>query len=688
VATRVRRGARTEPGAAAWRVIGGWGAAALLVATLASGCGDQPVPSATPTGATTPTATAAPPPTPAPTPTPVAFADTLRVGWVPGELETGFGMYQGFRQLSGAEYPNRIRLQNTVMAALYRLDARYGAVPDLADGPCVPPGDDPTVLRCRLVETTWHDGTPVTADDVAFVHGLWMRLGWFANLKEVRVVDPRTVDFVLTKVDGSFPAGLSSLAFTMQPRHAFEAAYADFRARTNSLEAADLTRLADTVDEELARDPPVCTTRLDEVGALIDTIGLRLYREDFSLGQAGTFDSCAYMAIASGWIRAAGDALAANTLDAAVGRGLLSIDTRPIGAGPYRFVSEDAKGIHLEAWPGYHRGRAATRFVDFVSMGTHGPGVVDGTIDVDQGAQGAPGAALTTTVNSGGVRLTVQPEGGGYISLSFNVRPGQLFAERDLRLALQQCFDLERSVDAATGGTGIPIWSPVLAGSWAWEPDLPKPARDVAAARKLIEGAGWTPGEDGIYTKDGVRLAADILVRANAEPRIKTADLIARQAGDCGMDIRTRPLEFEDMGAMLSQYPHNVPGTDRPFDIHIGGWSGGTSVDPAGALSGHTSSQVSDAEHPDSANFLGFTDPAFDRLVEAAAVTYDQDERARLYREAQRELATQEPVIYLWSGGVYDAVRSDVATVDGALDLTVPNWAWQPERLVVAKSGS
>jgi hypothetical protein len=28
-------------------------------------------------------------------------------------------------------------------------------------------------------------------------------------------------------------------------------------------------------------------------------------------------------------------------------------------------------------------------------------------------------------------------------------------------------------------------------------------------------------------------------------------------------------------------------------------------------------------------------------------------------------------------------VRSAVTTVDGPLDLTTPNWAWQPERLVV-----
>ena len=31
------------------------------------------------------------------------------------------------------------------------------------------------------------------------------------------------------------------------------------------------------------------------------------------------------------------------------------------------------------------------------------------------------------------------------------------------------------------------------------------PAFDPAAARKLLDDAGWVPGEDGIRAKDGVR---------------------------------------------------------------------------------------------------------------------------------------------------------------------------------------
>jgi peptide/nickel transport system substrate-binding protein len=244
------------------------------------------------------------------------------------------------------------------------------------------------------------------------------------------------------------------------------------------------------------------------------------------------------------------------------------------------------------------------------------------------------------------------------------------------------CIDLPRDVDAATGGNGAPVYGPVAPDTWAYDPALPKPARDTAAARKLIEGAGWQPGSDGVYAKDGVRLAATIPVRKDSPERVKIVDLIASQARDCGMDLRSLPTDFSSgIWPMLNEYPHNTPGTKTPFDLFIVAWTG--DADP-GSLSMFTLSNISDAKHPDAANTGGFRDPALDRLIEAAMSTYDQVERASLYRQVQQELAAQLPYIFLWAASNYDVVRSAVTSVDGPLDLTAPYWAWQPERMVVA----
>jgi len=659
----------------AWRA-GAWAVAAVLVATLAGGCGSQQTPTHSSTAAASATPAATPVASPTPTPTP-ANADTLRVGFgigwlLGGTTNTPYSyVYRGAYQEGIA--PSLV-FQSVVYSGLYRYDAHFGVVPDLADGACFIPGADATVIRCHLIETTFQDGTPLTADDVAYSYGLFRRLPVDTTptlgLKEVRVVDPRTIDFALSSVDPTFLT-IVLPTIPILPQHAVEAAYADFVAATKGFRAKDLTKLAATIDEETGRDPPVCTTRLDEVDAFFAKLGAHLYREDYPDAN-GAFDPCRYMRLASAEIATVAAALGDTGPQAVADAFMFFAAFRPpVGTGPYRYVSQTADRIHLEAWPGYHGGLAATEYLDFVKGGAESD-LTGGLVDI---LQNGPLATPTS-----GVRVATIPT-TGFDTLFINVRPGRAFADVALRKALRLCIDLPRDVDAATGGTGIPIYSPVLPGSWADDPAIPKTARDISAGKRLIEAAGWQLGTDGIYAKGKVRLAAEIVVRANAGWRTKMADLVAFQAHDCGMDLRSRSTAFADIGAMLDHYPHDIPGTKTPFDLYIGGWS--TWADPWAPLSLFDSSSASDAKHPDYPNVGGFSDPAFDRLLAAGAATYDQDERARIYRQAQAEMAAQVPAIFLDAYTSQDDVRTAVTTVDGPLDLTVPNWSWQPERLVV-----
>jgi len=659
--------------------VGGFVAAAVLLACMLSGCGSQQT--VTPGPPTSPVSTHV-----APTASPAhAHADTLRFGFVPGvHVAPGMTAPSDFRQATGGITIAQVTLSTLVSGTLYRFDARYGVVPDLADGPCQPQGDG-SIVRCHLVATTFHDGSPLTADDVAYTYGVWLRPTFIApgalgKLSEVRAVDTRTVDFVLTGLDPTlFTAALPAVYIV--PRHALETSFAAFVTGTRNLDSADLAKLADTIADEATRDPPVCSPRVEALAALLAKIGVTLYREDY-LTATNAFDACAYVQAASGVIRQTGIALGLSGLDAvAAAWQLLSFDWHPVGTGPYRLTSEDATGVHLEAWPGYHGGVAATRFVDLVPMTADGSGLLDGSVDVLQFADLA--LASRAAAASTEVRVVTLPDVGFY-GLTFNVRAGRLFADLDLRRALQLCIDLPRDVDTAIGGSASPVYGPVLPGSWADDPALPRPARDTTAARKLIEDAGWQPRADGIYAKDGIRLRADIVVRANRAERVKMADLIALQARDCGMDLHSRPTSWDDILGQLFQYPHNLPGTNTPFDLYLGGWA--TFPDPAVALSQFASASITDERHADAtvfSNLMGFSDPAFDRLLKAASSTYDMAERGRISREAQQELAAQLPMLFLWASTSTDLVRSAVATADGPLDLGVPHWAWQPERLVV-----
>jgi ABC-type transport system substrate-binding protein len=662
------------------------GLALLLVAAVAAGCGTQVTPPASALASPQAAPTAAPTPTPTPAPT---YADTLRIG-------VDVGWYRGWLVGIDESGVPLLTFGRLVYSGLYRYDAHDDAVPDLADGPCFVPGADGNVIRCHLIETTFQDGTPLTADDVAYTYQVFQRpvmnncCTLTPNLKDVRVVDPRTVDFVLGSVDPTFLTGVLPM-IPILSRHSIEAAVAAFDAATKDLTAEGLATLVDDINAEIGADPPVCSdARVAQVDTIYRKLGLHVYHEDL-LKENGEFDACGWLANATYNLGLAPDygggvgwTLGLTGIDRVAGTTGLLLSTRPdifVGAGPYRYVSQDANSVHFEAFPGYHGGMAATKYVDFVRATGDGSDLDAGTVDILPGAY--LGTAYQATAAAHGVRV-VTPPAGGYQVLTFNVRSGQLFADVALRQALQLCIDLPRDVDAATGGEGTPIYGPVMPGTWADDATLPRPARDTAAARRLIEGTGWRLGTDGIYAKDGTRLAAEIVVRGDAANRVKMVDLIASQARDCGIDLRGLPLSYDAYDGFFN-YPHDIPGTKSPFDLALTGWIGGPDPDNA---STYASSAITDATQPDGSggatgNFGGFSDPAFDRLVAAGRATYDQAERTRIYRQAQEELAAQVPAIFLWAANGYDAMRSAVTTVDGPLDLTAPNWAWQPERIVV-----
>jgi peptide/nickel transport system substrate-binding protein len=151
-------------------------------------------------------------------------------------------------------------------------------------------------------------------------------------------------------------------------------------------------------------------------------------------------------------------------------------------------------------------------------------------------------------------------------------------------------------------------------------------------------------------------------------------------------------VRFDQIGNGLLQYPHLIPGTKTPFDLYLGGWIGEPG-DPDSVLESFVSTNATDAEHPngsggtsfEGSDWTGFSDPTLDGLMKQARSTYDHAELTRLYRAAQQEIAAQQPYLFLWAANAYDVVSSKIATVDGPLDLSTPNWAWQPERLVVTE---
>ena len=666
--------------------------AVFVTVLLAASCATPPTPSAI--------VVPSPSPSPSASPGPV-YADTLRIA---GLVDRRFG-------LSNVSFGYRLGPASLVYDALYRWDSTFGVLPDLADAPCAVSGDG-TVIRCHLVDTTFQDGTPLTADDVVYSYQLQQsprcRTSFGASifpgqtpfagapcfgqlgspaLEDVTAIDPRTVVLRLSARDPTFLTSILP-AIAILPRRVIEASYADLLRAADGLKVADLLAVVNAVHDEADRDPPVCTPHVEQLKGLLERLGVPWSAEDFQ-GDAG-FDSCAF----SGWAADVLDsprpsdgaadggiatALELSGIDAvAAVYPYLSFNWRPVGTGPYRFVSWDGQALELEASPASNGRRPATRFLHFQRPVGDGDDLIAGSVDIVPVIVD-PGRVLAAV----GVQVAIA-SAPAYIALNYNLRPGHLFADVNLRRALELCVDKERDVDAATSGQADPAYGPYVPGTWAYDPTLPKPGRDVAAARRLIEVSGWRAGADGIYARGERRLSAEIVVRGDLVPRAKMADLIALQAADCGMELTVDPVRFAgDIFEFIGAYPHDIPGTSTPFDLYLGAW--GTLPDPGLSSAQWLSTTITSPELPDGNgnNMVGFADPRADRLLAGAMGTDDQTERTRLYRELQQVLAAQQPVLFLWTPRAYAAVSARVVSVGPPLDLRAPDWYWQPENLAL-----
>jgi ABC-type transport system substrate-binding protein len=80
---------------------------------------------------------------------------------------------------------------------------------------------------------------------------------------------------------------------------------------------------------------------------------------------------------------------------------------------------------------------------------------------------------------------------------------------------------------------------------------------------------------------------------------------------------------------------------------------------------------------------MGYGNPRIDELLQRGIATYEQRERARIYREFQQVLAEDRAALFAWAFRVNEAIGRDLGLTEGELNLGSPSWFWQLEKLVV-----
>jgi peptide/nickel transport system substrate-binding protein len=175
-------------------------ALALLILAFLAGCALDPAPAPTPT-----------PLPPTPTPLPRGGALTMRMAADVPELRPWQPRSRGEEQISSLLY-----------SGLTRLDAQLQPQPDLASA-WDSSADGRLITFTLRTDVVWHDGRPLTADDVAYTLGALRELSpTTALLDDVRriaeVTAPATSTVVISLTERYAPI-FADLAVPILPKH-------------------------------------------------------------------------------------------------------------------------------------------------------------------------------------------------------------------------------------------------------------------------------------------------------------------------------------------------------------------------------------------------------------------------------------------------------------------------------------
>lgn len=578
-----------------------------------------------------------------------------------------------------------------VHAGLYRADAAFAPTPVLAtaDASSAAGGTKWRVtLRTGL---QFHDGSPVTTDDVKFTYDLAASTRCPLVTDICAVVGNHLVS-VEAGADGALTFTLKApwapwqtrgLTIPILPKATLTASLARLQEQVQSADrnAVSLTR------ENIAADiggggcaasgGTNCTyaSRVTELERTLADAGLDLpdprgFPQLNSAGEpTGSRDDEQYARALYARLTALEALLLSPTEgQLAAAFPLLDVQNAPVGAGPYEFV-ERVPGSYLQlaAFKGFALGEpplSAAALTVFASSAGVVKAFQGGSIDWAPDLRAADVAGVTVSDDA---TLLHTASLRGYNYLAFNTREGRIFANSVARRALASCVDIPAVIAGATDGTGIAISSTVAPTSWAAENPAPaETTRDVAAARAALIADGWVAGEDGVFARGGTRLEADIIVREGQVTRTRAAQLIVDQVAECGISLTVAELPFTTDIAPRLRYPND-------FDLYLGAWQWSLDPDDSDIFA---SNACPTEEAPAGKNFVCWSSARVDQLLAQGLSAGGVSARVGIYATIQSLRRSERPYLLLWGDPGFALLRNRFTWATKSTDVQSPLYAW------------
>ena len=306
-------------------------------------------------------------------------------------------------------------------------------------------------------------------------------------------------------------------------------------------------------------------------------------------------------------------------------------DTAPVGTGPFRFVSRTPQQDFV-----------MERFEDY--WGT--PAWLDKvTYKICETAD-----ALVMNLNGGSIDLCAHLTSAqaSQLNQSFQVLEGTMnlvqaiylnnqakpFDNQLVRQALCYAIDRQGIMDMVADGHGTAVGSSIYpAFTKYFLPELvDKYPHDVAKAKELLAQAGYPDGFDMTIT-----------VPNNYQPQMDTAEVVAEQLREAGINVTIQPVEWSTWLDTIyngRQFQATVVGVDA------------ANMTARAMLERFTSDYGK--------NFINYNNPAYDALFQQAINAQDEATQTDLYKQMETMLADTAANVYIQDLCDLVAMRQDL----------------------------
>jgi peptide/nickel transport system substrate-binding protein/microcin C transport system substrate-binding protein len=227
----------------------------------------------------------------------------------------------------------------------------------------------------------------------------------------------------------------------------------------------------------------------------------------------------------------------------------------------------------------------------------------------------------------------------GYSFIALNMKH-PILKDREVRKALSMLFNRPLMLNKFEFDLALAATGPVYVQSDYASPNVQPIEFNPQKALSLLSQAGWSDSDkDGILDKviNGKRTNLSITILEPLQEVVKYLTIFKEDARKVGVEINIKNIEWNSFVKLLDE---------KKFEaVRLAWGGGGVEWDPKQIW--HSSS-IEGA----SSNFISYSNPQVDALIDQARKLYDREKRIPLLRKVHEIIAADYPYIF-WFNGKY-----------------------------------